>query len=365
MNRLTAIGLASLIAYGALIASKYTGVVSAAHEDRTAVASVVAHSASAAPGAIAPPRAEPPARIMAAVSPIPRPEPIHASALALQFQSTRDLKGFADDLASRRPNLTSEESYYLARALEECQFVLSLNDDVGTFSAKQRRQFMSTLTPGDPVNAKRIAAYDASDNTQRCLRFQGARPSQKEIDELYAAAAQQGDARAQAHMLVAELNTKIAAANRTAEQTNTPAPSRTIDYSDLSHLVNLLETRDPDAIMQVGTFLANPAIANQLRIGPNGETPESQSFLGAFTLVVCDYSPDCVNLVRERDQACAYGGYCGASSFEEIYQNYIASPWQYAAANRYRDYIHSAINSQNWSLIGLGPKRGPITVQPQ
>ena len=32
MNRLTAIGLASLVAYGLLITSKYTGVVSAARE---------------------------------------------------------------------------------------------------------------------------------------------------------------------------------------------------------------------------------------------------------------------------------------------------------------------------------------------
>ena len=34
MNRLTAIGLASLVAYGLLVASKYTGVVSAARDDR-------------------------------------------------------------------------------------------------------------------------------------------------------------------------------------------------------------------------------------------------------------------------------------------------------------------------------------------
>ena len=33
MNRLTAIGLASLVAYGLLIATKYTGVVSAARQD--------------------------------------------------------------------------------------------------------------------------------------------------------------------------------------------------------------------------------------------------------------------------------------------------------------------------------------------
>jgi len=361
MNRLTAIGLASLVAYGLLIASKYTGVVSAARDDRAAVPAV-SHPVSLDAQPPQPVRPEPRVRTMTALAPLPRAEQMRASPIALEFRSVRDLKAFADDLSARRATLTSEERYYLARTLEECQFVMSLNEDLTAFSARQRRQFLAVLTPGDPVNARRIAAYDASDNTQRCLRFQGTRVSQKEIDDLYSGAAQQGDARAQAHMLVAELNAKISSANRAAEQTNAPVPSRTIDYGDLSHLVGLLETRDPEAIMQVGSFLANPAIANQLRIGPNGETPEAQSFLGAVTLVGCDYAPDCVNMVRESQQACAYGGYCGATNFEEIYQNYIASPWQYAAANRYRDYIHTAINSQNWTLIGLGPKRKPLTV---
>ena len=359
MNRLTAIGLASLVAYGVLIASKYTGVVSAARDDRAASsASVQAEiGTSTAPMPVTPePRPQP----VVARTPLPRAEQMRASPIALEFRSTRDLKLFADALAQRRDDLSPEERYYLARALEECQFVMSLNEDLAAFSARQRRQFLSTLTPGDPVNTRRIAAYEASDNTQRCLRFQGTRVSQKEIDALYADAAQLGDARAQAHVLIAELNTKNANANRTAEQTAAPAPTRTIDYADLARLESLLETRDPEAIMQVGTFLANPAIANQLRIGPNGETPEAQSFLGAFTLVVCDYAPDCIAMVREREQACAYGGYCTATSFEEIFQNYIASPWQYAAANRYRDYIHTAINSQNWGLIGLGTKRTPI-----
>ena len=38
MNRLTAIGLASLVAYGLLIGSKYAGFVSAAREERAPIA---------------------------------------------------------------------------------------------------------------------------------------------------------------------------------------------------------------------------------------------------------------------------------------------------------------------------------------
>ena len=59
---------------------------------------------------------------------------------------------------------------------------------------------------------------------------------------------------------------------------------------------------------------------------------------------------------RDLQQACAYGGYCNAQSFEELYQNFLASPWAYSQALRYRDMIHSAIATQNWGLIGLTPK---------
>ena len=46
MNRLTAIGLASLVAYGLLIAIKYTGVVSAAREDRAPNSAAVSDEAA-------------------------------------------------------------------------------------------------------------------------------------------------------------------------------------------------------------------------------------------------------------------------------------------------------------------------------
>jgi hypothetical protein len=283
---------------------------------------------------------------------------MRASPAALEFRAARDLKAFADELAARRAGLTADERYYLARALEECQFAMTVNEDLAAFSAKQRRQFIASLTPGDPVNNRRIAAYDTADNTQRCLRFQGSRMSQKEIDDLYAAAAAEGDARAQARLLLADLSTKIANASRNAAESSTPANAqRAVENADFSRIIGLLESRDPEAILQVGQFLSQSAVASQLRIGPNGEVPEPSAFLGAFTLVVCDFAPDCVNMVREREQACAYGGYCNASSFEEIYQNYLASPWSYNLANRYRDFIHTAINSHNWALIGLVPPR--------
>ncbi|HET7547047.1 MAG TPA: hypothetical protein VFJ86_04730 [Usitatibacter sp.] len=352
MNRLTAIGLASLVAYGLLIATKYTSVVSATRPETASPARL----AAATPGDVEQPvvvNPEPMPRHVpfAAPSAVRLPEPPRASAIAIEFRQARDLKAFADGLLARKATLTADERYHLAKALEECQFATSLTEDIAAYAAKQRRQFLAGLPINDPNNAKRIAAYEAVDNTQRCARFQGAKISQKDIDDLLQQAAQEGDVRAQARMLVAELNTK----NQQGQHSSDPAPAGAVRPDDLSRIIGLLQSRDPEAMMIVGQFLAQSSVASQLRIGPNGEVPEPSAFLGAFSLVACDLGPDCTSLSREPQLACAYGGYCNSTSFEELYQNFLASPWAYAQAVRYRGIIHTAINTQDWSLIGLQP----------
>jgi len=354
MNRLTAIGLASLVAYGLLITSKYTGVVSAAREADGPKSSVVSDDA-AMRAVVMGVRSEPIPTPVSFPPPVQRAEQMRASPSSVDFRAARDLKAFADGLNARRASLTGDERYHLAKALEECQFTTTINEDIAAYSAKQRKQFMAGLTPGDANNTKRIAAYDAADNTQRCLRFQGTKISQKEIEDLYAAAAHQGDPRAQARMLVAELTAKMNQSSHATEQAGTT--SRPVANDDFSRVIGLLEMRDPEAMMIVGNFLAQSAIATQLHIGANGEIPEPSAFLGAFSLVACDMTTDCVTLNREPQLACAYSGYCNAQTFEELYQNFLASPWAYAQASRYRNIIHTAINTQNWALIGLLPPR--------
>jgi hypothetical protein len=350
MNRLTAIGLASLVAYGALIATKYTAsVVAAVREEKAPHAENVADALPAEP-VISRDKPVPLPPIPQSPPPMPRLDPPHVSAVALEFRQARDLKAFADSLMARKSELTADERYHLAKALEECQFATSLTEDIATYAAKQRRQFLAGLPVNDPNNAKRIAAYEAVDNTQRCARFQGTKISQKDVDDLIQAAAQEGDVRAQARILVAELN-KNASNQRSDAQQTQPR----VNPDDLSRLIGLLQTRDPEAMIIVGQYLAQSSVASQLRIGPNGEVPEPSAFLGAFSLVACDLGPDCTSLSREPQLACAYGGYCNSQSFEELYQNFLASPWAYAQAVRYRSIIHTAINTQNWSLIGLQP----------
>jgi hypothetical protein len=359
MNRLTAIGLASLAAYALLIGSKYAGFVSAAREDRMPAAVALAATDSAEqPPAIAP--LEPLAQQQPAKMPPPvtRVQPMRASQVSLDFRATRDLTSFSDPLLARRETLTGDERFYLAKALEECQFATAINEDLVAYGAKQKRQFLSSLPAGDPLNAKRVAAYDAVDSSQRCLRFQGAKIATRDIEDLYRSAAMQGDPRAQSRMLVAELNK-----NLSAPRAESAAPAA-MQVDDFSRIIGLLQSHDPEAILTVGQFLAQSATAQQLRIGPNGEYPEPQAFLGAFSLVACDMSPDCAPVARELQLACAYGGFCNAQSFEELYQNFVASPWTYTQALRYRGIIYNAIRTHDWSLIGLQPKAAYATEKP-
>lgn len=356
MNRLTAIGLASLVAYALLIASKYTGIVSAARDDRPAQPARAAATEDVLSPSIEPPRAEPRPVPVDLPPPVARVEPTKLSPAALEFRAARDLKAYADGLLARRASLTADERYHLARALEECQFATTINEDLAAYSAKQRRQFLATLPAGDTQNAKRIAAYEAVDNTQRCLGFQNAKISAKDIEDLYRAAAQQGDPRAQARMLTADLNRNL---NTTPRTTDGQTANTKVPADDISRLISLLEMRDPEATLIVGQFLAQSAMASQLRVGPRGEVPEPSAFLGGFSLVACDMGQDCSQMNREPLMACAYAGYCNAQSFEELYQNFLASPWAYTQAIQYRALIHQAIDTGNWALIGLVPKKAP------
>ncbi|MCW5591533.1 MAG: hypothetical protein KIS74_05520 [Burkholderiales bacterium] len=349
MNRLTAIGLASLVAYGVLLATLWDGSpapsAAGARAAATADAAIPAPVPASASGVSAREAAARPhyaAGMRHAVAPA---SPRRLSGVAQEFRQTRDLKAFVDSLLARKDSLNHEERYFLARALETCAFATAMNDDLAVAAEKRRRQFLSTIAPGDPEAGKRIAAYDAADDTQRCVGFQGSRIAQKQVDDLYRQAGDGGDARAQARMLVAELNKNLTAKSGEV--------GRAVGNEDFLRIIGLLETRDGEAMVLVAQFLAQHQLIGELRLGPTGEIPDPASLVGAFSLVACDFQPTCSAFDREALQACAYAGYCSAGSYEELYANFLASPFAYAQALRYREIIRDAIETRNWSLLGL------------
>jgi len=346
MNRLTAIGLASIVAYGVLLATLWdgssaspaTGTRAAAGDPATPVPVSVSHVIAREPA----PRPQYAAGTRYAVPPA---SVRRLSGVAQEFRQSRDLKAFVDTLLARKDSLNHEERYFLARALETCAFATAMNDDLAVAAEKRRRQFLATIPPGDPEAAKRIAAYDAADDTQRCVGFQGSRIAQKQVDDLYRQAGEGGDARAQARMLVAELNKNLTAKSGEV--------GKGVANEDFLRIIGLLETRDGEAMVLVAQFLAQHQLIGELRLGPTGEIPDPASLVGAFSLVACDFQPTCSAFDREALQACAYAGYCSAGSYEELYANFLSSPFAYAQALRYREIIRDAIETHNWGLLGL------------
>jgi hypothetical protein len=196
-----------------------------------------------------------------------------------------------------------------------------------------------------------VASYDTVDDATRCLRFRGAKIAQRDIEDLYHAAAQSGDVRAQARLLTADIQRNAQSMPR--DEAGNP---QRIPAEDLARLVGILETGDPEALLTVGALLAQSPFKEQLRIGPNEEVPEPTAFIGAWNLVACDMGLDCGGQHRDLQQACAFASYCGAGHFEEHYQTFVASPFVFQQAQRYRGLIQSAMQSRNWAQLGLSTK---------
>ena len=360
MNRVTAIGLASLVAYGLLIATKVSGPATGP-SDRNAAASAsrsgdksLNDAPNAAQTSAGPRFASMPVPIAAVV----RTSSTRAATSAAQeFRNARDLKAYVDALLARRTQLTADERFHLAKALESCLFANSVSEDLASYGAKQRRQFLSGIPQSDPNAAARIAAYDSGDDVSRCLRFQGVKISPREIDEMYLSSAQMGDARAQAKIIASDITKQL---QSHARDENAPPPK--LSSEDVAHIVSILETRDPEASLTIGSLLAQAPLNQQIRIGPNGEIPETSAFIGAWNLVACDLGLECTAQHREMQQACAFAGYCGAGHFEEHYQTFMASPYVYQLAQRYRAMILSAMDSHDWAQVGLSPKTFPNAV---
>src|SRR5258706_4231889 len=100
MNRLTALGLISLVAYALLIGSKYAAFGSATREERAPA--VTQSAAEGIPEVALVASQEPlaPQRPVVMPPPVPRAQPARASNLALEFRSAHDLKAYADALMS-------------------------------------------------------------------------------------------------------------------------------------------------------------------------------------------------------------------------------------------------------------------------
>ena len=237
MNRLTAIGLASLVAYGVLLAAKWDGAPAAAvrgfRRRRSQPTGLRRARRRRRPG---------PGRQCAVVprrQPFQSPVAAHAvhrpSAVASQFRSTRDLKAFADALLARKDSLDREERLLPRQGARGLRFRHLDQRRPGRRQRKApapvpRRAFPPRIPR--PPGASRPTTPWTTRSAAWASRARASRRSRSTT--CTAQASEGGDARAQARMLVAELNRNLSAPKSARRIRARRSPTKTSGASSAS-----------------------------------------------------------------------------------------------------------------------------------
>src|SRR6476469_6456280 len=202
---------------------------------------------------------------------------------------------------------------------------------------------------GQPDFAQRLAAWDKA-NVDPCEGVAPEEYSDERLDALIAAAAQAGDARAQAWQLARAVD---AAFNSRSD----PRKANVITDEQVETIRRTLASRDPGVVREYQGLLASTVSDGTWRLpGIEGRVDE-RALYGALTLVACDLGENCGADSRELLASCAQNGYCGATNLYDFLYFYESSPNAAQLMERYRQALVQAINSGD--LSGLRIAREP------
>lgn len=226
----------------------------------------------------------------------------------------RDLRRFVE---TRRGRLAETAvAYDVSQALEEC-YALSI-----------------ALPPEEAVvpvsNPLRWSALAASEALAApCRGFEGHRIHPGDVLELLRYAADNGEPRARARMLLFR---------------DVAAPKDAIVWE----LPALLDSLDAGVVRDVGAFLARGE--TEVRLGGD-EVPAPIAVL-AWELAACDLGYECGAASRITLAQCAFAGHCSVGTYEEALDR-AEPPEEMARARRLRAGIVRALRERDWGWLGL------------
>lgn len=261
------------------------------------------------------------------------------------FDSSHDLRGFVERNAAR-----SEEprmAYEISQALEECYAASrAIPEQPAHFDIGALRRAMPVREVSDDY---RPASSHATDHwaslwarhaaeealAAPCRGFEGHPIEPTRVLSLLHQAALAGEPRARARMLLFR--------DVTASKAEM-----------LDAIPELLATGDPTVIRDVGAFLARGE--SYVTLGP-AQVPSDVAVI-AWELAVCDLGYDCGPASRLTLAQCAFGGHCGAGSYEDALAS-AEDPQQLAQAHLWRTEIVRALRSRDWEWLALSEPRRP------
>ena len=214
--------------------------------------------------------------------------------------------------------------------------------------ARARERFVASMD-GQPDLAQRLAAWDKA-NVDPCEGVTPEEYSDERLDAMIAAAAQAGDARAQAWRLSRAVDAAL-------DSRKDQRQANVISEEQVETIRRTLASRDPGVVREYQGLLASTVNDGTWRLpGIEGRVDE-RALYGALTLVACDLGENCAADSRELLNSCAQNGYCGAGNLYDYLYFYESSPNSAQLMERYRQALLQAINSGD--LSGLRISREP------
>ncbi|APV51072.1 hypothetical protein BWI17_16100 [Betaproteobacteria bacterium GR16-43] len=207
-------------------------------------------------------------------------------------------------------------AYDVSQALEECYAVSVALGPSEAFVPVVATRSWAAVAAGESLAAP-------------CRGFESLRIDPQEVMDLLRGAANGGDVRARARMLLMR---------------DVAAPKEEV----LSELPALLARLDAGVVRDVGAFLARGETEVTL-----GDVPvPARVAVIAWELAACDLGYACGPDSRLTLGQCAFGGTCGAGSYEDALSRSEARE-DFDAACRLRPRLVQALRSGDWRWLGL------------
>jgi hypothetical protein len=248
--------------------------------------------------------------------------------VARRYETANDKRALFEEL---KASGSSDAPFFAAMILRDCLdvSVQGLNSVITDFTAK--------IPDNSPTKTTQIEAFRRL--KEPCAGFEGRRSSLAEVEQKFSEAMRNGDPRAMARTL------------------NTGQFDPKSDPVKLA--AGLLEDNDPYVIAEVADFLEGP-VAGGFVIGGMPVGPlHTAAANAAWDLVACDYGGSCGSNSGPVLTACAYSEVCGVSSLDEVMSTLYLTPDEYRRALEYRLQIEAALQSKDYSSLGLDPANRP------
>lgn len=293
-------------------------------------------------------------------TPVRKVEAKPISPLMKEYSKAGDYKALYDRLRAMDPR-TAEETYVLAKLLEQCAKHTDVKDGTASQRSKVdravwRERFLATVSETDPNRDRRIAAFDEV-SVDRCGRLFDVATTQKDVRGLFEKAAAAGDVRARAKLVELAMRDGM-----TGPDGSVHIPTRPPAFSDaqVETLRQAMQSGDPYAV--IATVSAMNVWPGMVTLPADGgeRSVDIAALSLASALVACDLGLDCGPHAREMLNGCAFQGNCDATDYRDYLFFYSMPPATAQRAGAYQAGIHRAIQG-DWSYFTFhrGPPAAP------